>query len=147
MAPGCSSRCSGGQERAADLLFRVYRFFRLKNVGDDRPFSSLRRTVEHEAFIALMARDIGVRTPRLRGVVDVGEDSMLLAYEMIDGSSIDGVAPEVFTDDLMRQVWEQVAILRDAPDRAPRPATGERLRAGRRRALDHRLRLLRARSQ
>jgi glycosyltransferase 2 family protein len=103
----------GGQERAADLLFRVYRFFRLKNVGDNRPFSSLRRTVDHEAFIALMARDIGVRTPRLRGVVDVGEDSMLLAYEMIDGSSIDGVAPEVFTDDLMRQVWEQVAILRE----------------------------------
>ncbi len=59
-----------------------------------------------------MARDIGVRTPRLRGVVDVGEDSMLLAYEMIDGSSIDGVDAEVFTDDLMRQVWEQVAILR-----------------------------------
>ena len=43
----------GGQERAADLLFRVYRFLRLKNVGDDRPFSSLRRTVEHEALVAL----------------------------------------------------------------------------------------------
>ena len=111
-ARDCSSRCSAGQERAADLLFRVYRFFRLKNVGDNRPFSSLRRTVEHEAFIALMARDIGIRTPRLRGVVDVGEDSMLLAYEMIDGSSIDGVEPEVFTDELMREVWNQVGILR-----------------------------------
>ena len=84
----------GGQERAADLLFRVYRFLRLKNVGDDRPFSSLRRTVEHEALVALMARDIGIRTPRLRGVVDVGNDSMLLAYEMIDGSSLDGVADD-----------------------------------------------------
>jgi undecaprenyl-diphosphatase len=103
----------GAQQRAADLLFRIYRFFRLKNVGDDRPFSSLRRTIEHEAFIALMARDVGVRTPRLRGVVDVGEDSMLLAYEMIDGSSIDGVAPELLTDDMMRQVWEQIAILRE----------------------------------
>ena len=38
---------------------------------------------------------------------------MLLAYEMIDGSSLDGVAPDVFTDELMRQVWEQMAILRD----------------------------------
>ena len=90
--PGLFVKVLGAQERAADLLFRVYRFFRLKNVGDDRPFSSLRRTVEHEALIALMARDIGIRTPRLRGVVDVGEDSMLLAYEMIDGSSLDGVA-------------------------------------------------------
>ena len=38
----------GRDERAADLLFRIYRFIRLKNVGDERPFSSLRRTVEHE---------------------------------------------------------------------------------------------------
>jgi glycosyltransferase 2 family protein len=103
----------GGQERAADLLFRAYRFLRLKNVGDDRPFSSLRRTVEHEALVALMARDIGVRTPRLRGVVAVGDDSMLLAYEMIDGSSLDGVADDDVTDDLMRAVWAQVALLRD----------------------------------
>jgi glycosyltransferase 2 family protein len=102
----------GGQERAADLLFRVYRFLRLKNVGDDRPFSSLRRTVEHEALVSLMARDAGIRTPRLRGVVDVGADSMLLAYEMIDGSSLDGVAPDQVTDDLMRAVWAQVGVLR-----------------------------------
>ncbi len=111
--PGLFVKVLGAQERAADLLFRVYRFFRLKNVGDDRPFSSLRRTVEHEALIALMARDIGIRTPRLRGVVDVGEDSMLLAYEMIDGSSLDGVADDTVTDELMRGVWAQVAILRE----------------------------------
>ena len=62
--------------------------------------------------MALMARDIGIRTPRLRGVVDVGNDSMLLAYEMIDGSSLDGVADDEVTDDLMRAVWDQVALLR-----------------------------------
>src|SRR5215213_5295425 len=69
----------GESERAADLMYRLYRFLRLKDVGDDRPFSSLRRTVEHEALISLVARDIGVRTPRMRGVVRVGVDSMLLA--------------------------------------------------------------------
>jgi len=103
----------GNEERAADLMFRVYRFLRFKNVGDDRPFSSLRRTIEHEALVALMARDIGVRTPRLRGVVDVGSDSMLLAYEMIDGGSLDGVPDDEVTDDLMRGIWGQVAVLRD----------------------------------
>jgi uncharacterized protein (TIRG00374 family) len=102
----------GAEQRAADLLFRVYRFLRLKNVGDDRPFSSLRRTVEHEALIALLARNEGVRTPRLRGVVDVGSDSMLLAYEMIDGASLDGLETEEITDELMVAIWEQVAILR-----------------------------------
>ena len=63
----------GEEERAADLMFRLYRFLRLKDVGDDRPFSSLRRTVEHEALVALAARDVGVRTPRMRGVVRVGD--------------------------------------------------------------------------
>ncbi len=102
----------GSQERAADLLFRVYRFLRFKNVGDDRPFSSLRRTIEHEALIALLARDVGIRTPRLRGIVDVGADSMLLAYEMIDGSSLDGVPDDQVTDELMRAIWEQIGDLR-----------------------------------
>lgn len=102
----------GSQERAADLLFRVYRFLRLKNVGDDRPFSSLRRTIEHEALVALMARDVGVHTPRLRGVVDVGSDSMLLAYDMIGGGSLDGLEDDAVTDELMRDIWEQIGLLR-----------------------------------
>ena len=58
----------GEEERAADLMFRLYRYLRLKDVGDDRPFSSLRRTVEHEALLSLVARDLGVRTPRMRAV-------------------------------------------------------------------------------
>src|SRR5207344_2598413 len=46
-------------ERSVDLLHRTYRYLRLKNVGDERPFSSLRRTVEHEALVSLQARDVG----------------------------------------------------------------------------------------
>jgi undecaprenyl-diphosphatase len=100
------------EERAADLLFRAYRFLRLKNVGDERPFSSLRRTVEHEALVSLQARDVGVRTPRLRAIAGVGDDSMLLAYDLVDGRSLEWVDPEAVDDDLLRGVWEQVAVLR-----------------------------------
>jgi undecaprenyl-diphosphatase len=102
----------GAQQRAADLLFRFYRMLRFKDVGDGRPFSSLRRTIEHEALVALLARDVGIRTPRLRGVVDVGADSMLLTYEMLDGTSLDGLPDDALTDDLMRGIWEQVALMR-----------------------------------
>ena len=102
----------GEEERSADLLFRIYRFLRLKNVGDDRPFSSLRRTVEHEALVSLYARDVGILTPRMRGVVDVGSGSMLLAQDMIDGKSLDGLPDDEITDDIMRGTWEQIALLR-----------------------------------
>jgi undecaprenyl-diphosphatase len=101
----------GRDERDADLLFRVYRYLRLKNVGDQRPFSSLRRAVEHEALVALKARDSGVRTPRVRNVATVGPDGILLAYEAIEGRSIDSLEGD-FDDALLRQIWEQVAILR-----------------------------------
>ncbi|MDX2379710.1 MAG: flippase-like domain-containing protein [Acidimicrobiia bacterium] len=102
----------GAQQRAADLLFRFYRMLRFKDVGDGRPFSSLRRTIEHEALVALLARDVGIRTPRLRGVVDVGADSMLLTYEMLDGTSLDGLPDDAVTDAIMREIWEQVALMR-----------------------------------
>ncbi len=102
----------GRDERDADLLFRVYRFFRLKNVGDQRPFSSLRRAVEHEALVALKARDSGVRTPRVRNVATVEPDGMLLAYEAIQGSSIDSIEGD-YDDDLLAQIWAQVALMRN----------------------------------
>jgi undecaprenyl-diphosphatase len=103
----------GRDERSSDLMFRVIRWFMLKDVGDERPFSSLRRAVEHEAFIALKARDGQVRTPRLRTVATVGTDGMLLAYEAIGGSSLDGQPDEAITDEVLDRIWVQVVLLRD----------------------------------
>ncbi|MCP4436718.1 MAG: phosphotransferase [Actinomycetia bacterium] len=102
----------GANERAADLLFRLYRRLRLRNVGDERPDSSLRRTVEHEALVSLQARDVGVLTPRMRAVASVGQDSFLLAYDLIPGRSLDGVEPREVTDEVLAALWEQVSILR-----------------------------------
>lgn len=103
----------GSEERSADLLFRTYRYLRFRNLGDERPFSSLRRAVEHEAFVSLQARDVGVRTPRLRAVADVGRDCLLLAYDLIEGKTLDKLEEAAVTDELMLAIWEQVRILRD----------------------------------
>ena len=134
----------GSENRAADLLFRFYRMLRYKDVGDGRPFSSLRRTIEHEALIALLARDIGVRTPRLRGVADAGSDSMLLSYELIDGASLDAIPRR---GGHRRVAAGYLGAGRDPaqqPYRPPRSPTGQRLgrrRSARYRDLDDRLRL------
>ncbi len=102
----------GHDQRAADLLFRAYRFIRYKDLGDERPFSSLRRTVEHEGLVSLMARDVAARTPRLRAVATVGRDSILLSYDLIEGTSLDRVPDEAVTEEVLRGIWQQVAILR-----------------------------------
>ncbi len=100
-------------DRSADLLYRAYRLLRLKDVGDERPFASLRRGVEHEALVALQARDVGVRTPRLRAVASVGSESMLLAYDRIDASTpLAKIDPDCVDDDVLTDLWCQLDILR-----------------------------------
>lgn len=100
----------GEDERSADLMFRAYRKVSPHDLGDERSFSSLRRTVEHEALVALAARDVGVRTPRFLAFAHVEPKGFVLAYEAIEGSSLDSV--DELTDDVLDQVWAQVALMR-----------------------------------
>jgi undecaprenyl-diphosphatase len=99
-------------QRSADLLFRAYRFIDRRDRGDERPFSSLRRTVEHEALVALAAREYGIRTPRLVAFATAEPNSFVLAYEAVAGRSLDRVAPDEVTDDVLAAIWSQVGDLR-----------------------------------
>ena len=101
----------GRDERSADLLFRAYRWIRLRKTGDHRPFVSLRRAVEHEALVSLQAAALGIRTPRILGVADAGLDGMVLAYEAIDGVSAD-LADDI-DDDALVAVWTMVHQLHE----------------------------------
>ncbi len=101
-------------QRAADLMFRLYRMIRLRRAGDRRPNSSLRRSVEHEAFLSLAAEARGIRTPSLLTVSDVGSDGMLLAYRRIDGRSLDTLEADDISDALLREVWRLVQTLRES---------------------------------
>ncbi len=101
----------GAEERTADLLYRLYRWLRMRNVGDERPFSSLKRTVEHEALVSLKARDVGVRTPRMVNLATVEPGGMLIAFEEVPGPSLDRLPPDRITDALLREVWGQVRTL------------------------------------
>ncbi|HWH33943.1 MAG TPA: hypothetical protein VNT56_01330 [Acidimicrobiales bacterium] len=99
-------------QRAADLLFRAARWLRLRRAGDAPPEVSLRRSVEHEALISHHARSLGVPTPRLLAVAEAGDDQVALVYERLDGRSLDTVAPEDITDEVMAALWAEVAGLR-----------------------------------
>ena len=99
----------GQDQRSADLLFRVYRKLQAKDLGDERPFSSLRRGVEHEALVALAARDAGIRTPRLAGFATAEPNAYVLAYEAIEGRSLDRVDADEMTDGVLAAIWGLVA--------------------------------------
>ncbi len=102
----------GRDERSADLLFRVYRRLQRRDLGDERSFSTLRRAIEHEALLALAARDLGMRTPRLRTLASAEPNSFVLAYDAVDGKSLDQLEPEQVTDDVLLAIWQAIAELR-----------------------------------
>jgi glycosyltransferase 2 family protein len=102
----------GDDERSADVLFRLYRRVTPRDFGDEKPFRTLRRTVEHEALVALAARDLGVRTPRLRAFATADPNGYVLAYEAIEGKSLDRLDGSDITDGVLAACWRLVGHLR-----------------------------------
>ena len=90
----------------------MYRKVSPRDLGDERPFSSLRRTVEHEALLALAARDLQIHTPRLRGFATAEPHAFVLAYDAIEGRSLDRVEPADVTDAVLTAIWDEVLQLR-----------------------------------
>ena len=102
----------GADERSADLLFRLFRRIQPRDFGDEQPFLNLRRAVEHEACVALVARTLGVRTPAVRALATADPNGSVLAYDAIDGRSLDRVDPSEITDEVLGAIWQLVGELR-----------------------------------
>lgn len=98
----------GRDERDADLLYRAWRRLRVKGIEDQmaevRPVAQVR----YEALATFVAARSGAAVP---GVVAVGEtpdDDGLLALDLVEGTALVELPPEVVTDDLLRRVWGEV---------------------------------------
>ena len=98
----------GSDQRDADLLYRAYRFIRLRDIGDTRPAASLIQAVEHQALVAVMAERAGVAVPAIRQVIKTADGSALLVMERVDGSSLDRIPEQRISDMMLRQLWKQV---------------------------------------
>jgi uncharacterized protein (TIRG00374 family) len=104
----------GSDQRDADLLYRSYRFLRLRGVGDTRPAASLIQAAEHQALVAVMAERAGVAVPAVRQVVKTADGSALLAMDRVDGSSLDLIPVQRVSDTVIGELWTQVAGLHRA---------------------------------
>ncbi len=101
----------GRQEHAADWLFKIFRFFRYKNLQAEEPHIHSRRNVEIEAFAMMWAAQAGVRVSKVIDLMRYGS-SWLLIQERID-------AKPFSTNRRLRQksledVWVQVEKLHAA---------------------------------
>ncbi len=104
----------GSDQRDADLLYRAYRFARLRGIGDTRPAASLIQAVEHQALVAVMAERAGVAVPPVRQVIRSADGSALLAMKRVDGSSLDRGPVQRVSDTMLLELWTQVDTLHRA---------------------------------
>jgi undecaprenyl-diphosphatase len=104
----------GSDQRDADLMYRAYRFIRLRNIGDKRPAASLIQAVENQALVAVMAARAGVAVPAIRQVIKTADGSALLVMERVNGSSLDRFPVERVSDTLLHELWRQVDRLHHA---------------------------------
>ena len=121
---GLFIKALGSDQRDADLLYRAYRFARLRNVGDTWPAASVIRAVEHQALVGTMAERAGVRVPRVDRVIKAGGGTALLVMKQVDGSSLGQLSGEQISDELLRRLWTEVDRLHRAgiAHRSLRPA-------------------------
>jgi uncharacterized membrane protein YbhN (UPF0104 family)/membrane-associated phospholipid phosphatase len=70
--------------------------------------------VQHEASLALLARDAGVRAPAVVLVQSIGNGAGLYAYHWIDGRDLSELSPEEIDDSMLASVWDQLRRLHAA---------------------------------
>lgn len=106
-------KVSAVDELRSDQLFRLWRRIRMRGSEDERSSSSVRRAVEHEAFVADRAAAAGVRTPPVLSVGTLpNERGMFLVSAVVDGTTLDETAD--IGDAPLRSAWSAVQSLRRA---------------------------------
>jgi undecaprenyl-diphosphatase len=97
---------------AADWLFKVTRRILYNRLEDEVPSITPKRTIEHEAFITMLAKHTaGVRAPELLGVFKLKTNNYAMATDLIDANGLDHLEEKDVTDKMLTGVWLEIAKL------------------------------------
>ncbi|WP_217167547.1 lysylphosphatidylglycerol synthase transmembrane domain-containing protein [Streptomyces sp. AC512_CC834] len=99
------------EQQAQGFFYRAWRNLTLRGFATRSSLPSLRQALEQEALLAYAAIGAGANAPKLIATSELGPDAVMLVYEHTGGRSLDSLADEEITDDLLRDTWEQVRAL------------------------------------
>ncbi|MEU0694703.1 lysylphosphatidylglycerol synthase domain-containing protein [Streptomyces niveus] len=99
------------EQQAQGFFYRVWRRLTLRSISTRRSIPSLRQALEQEALLAYAAIAAGANAPKLIATSELGPDAVILVYEHMGGRSLDSLADDEITDELVRGAWEQVKAL------------------------------------
>ena len=101
----------GKQEHAADWLFKIYRFFRYKNLQAEEPYMNSRRNIELEAFATLWAAKSGVRTAAIIDVIQAGSLWILIQEKV---KAVPLSEHSRILSKSLEEAWRQVSLMHSA---------------------------------
>ncbi|MER6185633.1 lysylphosphatidylglycerol synthase domain-containing protein [Streptomyces sp. NPDC001652] len=99
------------EQQAQGFFYRAWRNLTLRGFATRSSLPSLRQALEQEALLAYAAIAAGANAPKLIATSELGPDAVMLVYEHTGGRTLDSLADEDITDDLLRDTWHQVRAL------------------------------------
>lgn len=99
------------EQQAQGFFYRVWRRLTLRGITTRRSLQSLRQALEQEALLAYAAIAAGANAPKLIATSELGPDAVMLVYEHTGGRTLDSLADDEVTDELMSDTWHQVKAL------------------------------------
>ena len=99
------------EQQAQGFFYRAWRNLALRGFATRSSLPSLRQALEQEALLAYAAIAAGANAPKLIATSELGPDAVILVYEHTGGRTLDSLADEEITDDLLRDTWLQVQAL------------------------------------
>ncbi|MFJ3797185.1 lysylphosphatidylglycerol synthase domain-containing protein [Streptomyces sp. NPDC090088] len=99
------------EQQAQGFFYRAWRNLTLRGFATRSSLQSLRQALEQEALLAYAAIAAGANAPKLIATSELGPDAVMLVYEHTGGRTLDSLADEEITDELLRNTWHQVAAL------------------------------------
>lgn len=103
----------GRDERDADLILRVVRQLRVKDLDDVRPGWSSERLAAHESYSGLLLARRGVSLAEVLAAGTTADGDGLVALAPVEGTRFDQLEAEALTDDVLDEVWRQVNLIHD----------------------------------
>ncbi|ANP49315.1 uncharacterized membrane protein YbhN (UPF0104 family) [Streptomyces griseochromogenes] len=99
------------EQQAQGFFYRAWRNLTLRGFATRSSLQSLRQALEQEALLAYAAIAAGANAPKLIATSELGPDAVMLVYEHTGGRTLDSLADEDITDELLRNTWHQVQAL------------------------------------
>ncbi|MBC2868155.1 lysylphosphatidylglycerol synthase domain-containing protein [Streptomyces mexicanus] len=99
------------EQQAQGFFYRLWRNLTLRGFATRSSLQSLRQALEQEALLAYAAIAAGANAPKLIATSELGPDAVMLVYEHTGGRTLDALADEEITDELLHHAWQQVRAL------------------------------------